>query len=97
MGMRHRELALEACSSIRVRAHPGRLLVARQLLTACGSSDALLHAGELNAAIDAVRAALPPRQEKLLRRRNGLFDVPFTSSTCRRQALMLSDHHVRHH
>jgi para-aminobenzoate synthetase component 2 len=68
MGMRHRELALEG-----VQFHPesvltqdGYLLLANWL-TACGSSDALLHAGELNAAIDAVRAALPaPRQEKLL-------------------------------
>jgi hypothetical protein len=49
-----------------VLTQDGYLLLANWL-TACGSSDALLHAGELNAAIDAVRAALPaPRQEKLL-------------------------------
>jgi len=58
-----------------VLTQDGYLLLANWL-TACGSSDALLHAGELNAAIDAVRARYPRLVRKVAPDAvTGLFDV----------------------
>jgi len=68
MGMRHRVHPLEG-----VQFHPesvltqdGYLLLANWMVT-CGSTEALARASELNAAVDALRSALPaPRYEKLV-------------------------------